>query len=428
MLIVMKDHRPKLILVALLVVVALAAGAASSGADAGDGATGSVERGGGSGLRLVVRNTGTTTLTLLNFALPSGFTPTDVILPGGRCAPDSPPNTFSCFGFNLTPGASLTVTFITNPGPVPDGSTFTLSVSSTGNSDYTTSVMGPVTPCIPPGSAFTKCADLDAGRAPVLLDALYQESRVALLIDDVTAGDLLYVSGAIANHGPDDACAQLAIKSPALTEISHVFEPSVARCLSGFALKSRTDAVYYTLQAFVDEPGGLTGGNTTATVEITALNASDPVPANNTTYPTSFKVRPRAHDAPVIKQVGVESVLGDLGHVVFPASGDTAGLAAARSPAAITRVEVAILNLSRPKQCRWVKGLKIGFTPERATTACDRPVWLRAQGTKHWKLQLKRPLPRGRYVVLARAIDANGNHSSVFSGKGRTQARLTVRS
>jgi hypothetical protein len=40
--------------------------------------------------------------------------------------------------------------------------------------------------------------------------------------------------------------------------------------------------------------------------------------------------------------------------------------------------------------------------------ACDH-VWLRTKGTKKWSFRLPRNLPRGKYLVATRAIDAAGN-------------------
>ena len=40
--------------------------------------------------------------------------------------------------------------------------------------------------------------------------------------------------------------------------------------------------------------------------------------------------------------------------------------------------------------------------------ACDH-VWLKAKGTKTWSFRLPHNLPRGKYVVATRAVDAAGN-------------------
>lgn len=91
----------------------------------------------------------------------------------------------------------------------------------------------------------------------------------------------------------------------------------------------------------------------------------------------------------------------------------------------ITRVEVAILAVTNAG-CRPVRTLGATFT--RASPAnCTAPVWLRANGTAHWRLRLRRPLPKGRYVVEAQAFDAKGDRSPLHSGTIASQRLLTVR-
>ena len=41
--------------------------------------------------------------------------------------------------------------------------------------------------------------------------------------------------------------------------------------------------------------------------------------------------------------------------------------------------------------------------------SCLRPRYLSARGTTRWTLRLHRRLPRGKYVVWVRGIDAVGN-------------------
>lgn len=41
--------------------------------------------------------------------------------------------------------------------------------------------------------------------------------------------------------------------------------------------------------------------------------------------------------------------------------------------------------------------------------ACTTHVWLAAKGSKNWNFRLRHQLPRGKYLVRTRAIDAAGN-------------------
>lgn len=42
-------------------------------------------------------------------------------------------------------------------------------------------------------------------------------------------------------------------------------------------------------------------------------------------------------------------------------------------------------------------------------SACTTHVWLRAKGSKTWSFRLRHQLPRGKYLISTRAIDAAGN-------------------
>jgi hypothetical protein len=44
--------------------------------------------------------------------------------------------------------------------------------------------------------------------------------------------------------------------------------------------------------------------------------------------------------------------------------------------------------------------------------SCHRPLELLARGTARWRLSIRAHLPRGRYLVTARAIDTAGNASA----------------
>lgn len=81
----------------------------------------------------------------------------------------------------------------------------------------------------------------------------------------------------------------------------------------------------------------------------------------------------------------------------------------------VTRVSVSVARLAGGR-CRPVSAAgRLG-----RAQSCARRRYLRARGTSHWTLRLRRRLPRGRYVAAIRARDAAGNQ--------RTRpARFTVR-
>jgi hypothetical protein len=130
---------------------------------------------------------------------------------------------------------------------------------------------------------------------------------------------------------------------------------------------------------------------------------------------------------PDITGTGAEGVVGVLlGSGGNQHSADDAGVHHARTAAPIKRVEVAIMQVSTGT-CRWVRSLGARFTPKRSTASCDAPAWLPARGTDHWKLEFARRLPKGRYDILARAVDARGHASSTFSRRAHTESVLTVK-
>jgi hypothetical protein len=88
------------------------------------------------------------------------------------------------------------------------------------------------------------------------------------------------------------------------------------------------------------------------------------------------------------------------------------------------RVEVAV-GLRTGRRCRAMTSTRPGFA--RRATACKPTRWLRASGRRDWRLRLKRPLPRGRYVVWVRAVGARGTTARPFSAKAGNQIAFTVK-
>jgi hypothetical protein len=77
------------------------------------------------------------------------------------------------------------------------------------------------------------------------------------------------------------------------------------------------------------------------------------------------------------------------------------------------------ISISRAvgKQCQFVN-MSGKSGPKRK---CSAPGWLRAKGGANWKLQLRKPLAAGKYIVRVRATDASRNVERPRS------FRLTVR-
>jgi hypothetical protein len=85
-------------------------------------------------------------------------------------------------------------------------------------------------------------------------------------------------------------------------------------------------------------------------------------------------------------------------------------------------LSAVLVSISKPRagRCRFVQA-NGRLTAGRS---CRRPVLLRTRGKRAWKLSLRARLPRGRYRVLARAVDRLGNKEQPA---GRALARARVR-
>ena len=84
--------------------------------------------------------------------------------------------------------------------------------------------------------------------------------------------------------------------------------------------------------------------------------------------------------------------------------------------AGVRRVEVAVVKGS-PRRCRFL-AFRGRLSRRRR---CRRPIWLRATGSRRWRLSRRARLPRGRYKIVVRAVDGAGN------GGHRARVRVRVR-
>jgi hypothetical protein len=85
-------------------------------------------------------------------------------------------------------------------------------------------------------------------------------------------------------------------------------------------------------------------------------------------------------------------------------------------------LSAVLVSVGKPRagRCRFVRAN--GRLSGRRS--CRKPELLRARGTRRWRLSLRARLPRGRYRVLARAVDRRGNKERPA---GRALARARVR-
>jgi len=85
-------------------------------------------------------------------------------------------------------------------------------------------------------------------------------------------------------------------------------------------------------------------------------------------------------------------------------------------PAAVSNVSVAIAR-KVGKRCRFLS-LSGRFSGKRS---CRKPIFIAATGTERWKFSRKAKLPRGRYLVLARATDGGGNRGPLARRSARAR-------
>ena len=61
------------------------------------------------------------------------------------------------------------------------------------------------------------------------------------------------------------------------------------------------------------------------------------------------------------------------------------------------------------------KGTLRGIKPSRRTRRCAAGGFLTAKGTARWSLTLRKPLPKGSYVLTSRAIGSGAARETRFS-------------
>lgn len=113
---------------------------------------------------------------------------------------------------------------------------------------------------------------------------------------------------------------------------------------------------------------------------------------------------------------------------------------ASDSDGTIAKVQVALLKLvpggakasakrAAPK-CLALRNARAKFKPAKPKGAKGKkrcqPRWLGVKGKEKWSFRLKKNLPPGRYVVYARAVDAEGLAESTFSRKAGNRYAFRV--
>ena len=84
------------------------------------------------------------------------------------------------------------------------------------------------------------------------------------------------------------------------------------------------------------------------------------------------------------------------------------------------RVHVALMRKGG-KSCSWLKSARGTFG------RCGARRWVRAKGTRHWRLRLAQALPPGRYVLFSRTTIGAGFSEASFSAKDRNRVEFRIR-
>ena len=106
-------------------------------------------------------------------------------------------------------------------------------------------------------------------------------------------------------------------------------------------------------------------------------------------------------------------------------SGSAKGVS--RKTLAVKRVEVAILKSG--KGCNWLSSTAADLQTLDAGAGgkCDQMVWVPARGTKQWRVELRKKLPKGRYTIFSRAVLANGLPEGKFSSADHNRVGFRVK-
>lgn len=171
--------------------------------------------------------------------------------------------------------------------------------------------------------------------------------------------------------------------------------------------------------------------NRAAAANLDPTHRVDPVETNNSTN-VSVAVRPGP--ASKIRKASAKKLAGT--------AAPPAGGSGTRAAGKIDQVEVAVFRAggapldgtlpeeptNKKGECKWLFNPNGKFGSREANEGlCDSPIWLDAKGAESWKLKLKKPLPKGEYVVFSRAAAADGSTEWTFTKAAGNRKKLKLR-
>jgi hypothetical protein len=93
---------------------------------------------------------------------------------------------------------------------------------------------------------------------------------------------------------------------------------------------------------------------------------------------------------------------------------------------AIARREQGARVQTSAARCAWLANTR-GTVRREPGRLCNEPIWLKARGTKSWRLNLSRQLPPGQYTVLSRAVEKSGVTEAAFSRRDGNRLDVRIR-
>ena len=131
--------------------------------------------------------------------------------------------------------------------------------------------------------------------------------------------------------------------------------------------------------------------------------------------------------APVVVGVG-DSDIGRHGARGFSGTARKGAGTLAAERLRPERVDVALLRKGA-RRCAWLRSASGAFKAgkPRAGGGCEGRRWVRAKGTKRWRLRLEEALPPGRYVLFSRTTIGAGFAEARFSAADGNRVELRVR-
>jgi uncharacterized repeat protein (TIGR01451 family) len=434
----------------------------SAGAGASDGVTinsFSYDSSDSSGQTLILSATynGGSSMGLagLELVLDAGYTVSAVSVTGGastpgECTPDPVhANEVSC-SFNtgdIPPGTTFTIMFKTTPN-YPTGQTNGWSASDYSNANYSGQVMGPTTgttTTTPTGSTPTTTTPTGTTPTTTTTSSVTACQPVQLTLIKEPEIEMSYgvengrfwstLKGGVVGSGEPmryDITVTNVGKCPA-TNVNILDSLPASFRFTQKGARAVPPRVGYGVTVTPNPNGG--GG---VSLDIPALapgamvdllvegTVSGPGPLDNTAAATADELsQPKPSNAvnltvwptPTVSSATASTtgVNGTATPGRIPPSARDATAASAHTTSPLVAVYIAVRKLGNG--CTWLNSTRAQFQHRKPAAGgpCLTPIWLKAHGTSHWRLRFKKPLRRGRYELLVKAVNRARVYDTTFS-------------